>query len=188
MIQRTARSTHLGTSFPRQKWFTRLAVASAIIETLGELDLAFPDVDQAKRRNWTPSAPRSWPERLAAGTTRHIFVAAPAGRAASLLFQQSVRSQFSQDETIKFGAAAHLSRGQAPAPPQNRCNAQARAIPSLSQNSTLSSRTITGSRRPPQTESSQISILWNLATEIRRGCELEYCKLCCSNHLRQFSG
>ena len=32
------------------KWFTRLAVASAIIETLGELDLAFPDVDQSKRK------------------------------------------------------------------------------------------------------------------------------------------
>ena len=32
------------------KWFTRLVVASAIIETLGGLDLAFPDVEKAKKK------------------------------------------------------------------------------------------------------------------------------------------
>src|SRR5229473_2982056 len=32
------------------KWFTRLVVASTIIEALDELDLAFPDVDEAKRK------------------------------------------------------------------------------------------------------------------------------------------
>jgi PPK2 family polyphosphate:nucleotide phosphotransferase len=32
------------------KWFTRLIVASAIVEALGSLDLAFPDVDKAKKK------------------------------------------------------------------------------------------------------------------------------------------
>lgn len=32
------------------KWFTRLIVASAIIEALHQLDLAFPDVDKAKKK------------------------------------------------------------------------------------------------------------------------------------------
>ena len=32
------------------KWFTRLAVASAIVDTLEELDLAFPEVDASKRK------------------------------------------------------------------------------------------------------------------------------------------
>jgi len=32
------------------KWFTRLAVASAIIAALDELDLAFPDVDKEKKK------------------------------------------------------------------------------------------------------------------------------------------
>jgi len=32
------------------KWFTRLAVASAIIETLNGLNLAFPDVEEAKKK------------------------------------------------------------------------------------------------------------------------------------------
>ena len=32
------------------KWFTRLAVASAIIEALNGLNLAFPDVDKAKKK------------------------------------------------------------------------------------------------------------------------------------------
>jgi len=32
------------------KWFTRLVVASAIIETLQSLDLHFPKVDKAKLR------------------------------------------------------------------------------------------------------------------------------------------
>jgi len=32
------------------KWFTRLAVASAIIETLDELDLSFPDADEGKKK------------------------------------------------------------------------------------------------------------------------------------------
>ena len=32
------------------KWFTRLAVAAAIVSTLDELDLAFPDVDKEKKK------------------------------------------------------------------------------------------------------------------------------------------
>jgi len=32
------------------KWFTRLIVASAIVEALSQLDLAFPDVDRAKKK------------------------------------------------------------------------------------------------------------------------------------------
>ena len=32
------------------KWFLRLIVASAIVEALGQLDLAFPDVDKAKKK------------------------------------------------------------------------------------------------------------------------------------------
>jgi hypothetical protein len=32
------------------KWFTRLAVAAAIHDALGRLDLAFPKVDAAKKR------------------------------------------------------------------------------------------------------------------------------------------
>jgi hypothetical protein len=32
------------------KWFTRLIVASAIIEALDELHLSFPDVDKAKKK------------------------------------------------------------------------------------------------------------------------------------------
>jgi PPK2 family polyphosphate:nucleotide phosphotransferase len=32
------------------KWFSRLVVASAIVEALDELDLAFPDVDKAKKK------------------------------------------------------------------------------------------------------------------------------------------
>lgn len=51
MIQRTATKHSPWYVIPADnKWFTRLAVASAIIETLGELDLAFPDVDEAKKK------------------------------------------------------------------------------------------------------------------------------------------
>lgn len=51
MIQRTATKHSPWYVIPADnKWFTRLAVASAIIETLGELDLAFPDVDKAKKK------------------------------------------------------------------------------------------------------------------------------------------
>ena len=32
------------------KWFTRLVVSAAIVETLEELDLAYPKVDAAKRK------------------------------------------------------------------------------------------------------------------------------------------
>ncbi len=32
------------------KWFTHLAVAAAIVKTLEELDLAYPKVDAAKRK------------------------------------------------------------------------------------------------------------------------------------------
>jgi len=51
MIQRTATKHAPWYVIPADnKWFTRLAVASAIIETLDELDLAFPDVDEAKKK------------------------------------------------------------------------------------------------------------------------------------------
>jgi PPK2 family polyphosphate:nucleotide phosphotransferase len=51
MIQRTATKHAPWYVIPADnKWFTRLAVASAIIETLDELDLAFPDVDDAKKK------------------------------------------------------------------------------------------------------------------------------------------
>jgi PPK2 family polyphosphate:nucleotide phosphotransferase len=51
MIQHTATKHAPWYVIPADnKWFTRLAVASAIIETLGELDLAFPDVDEAKKK------------------------------------------------------------------------------------------------------------------------------------------
>src|SRR6266436_5750620 len=51
MIQRTATKNAPWYIVPADnKWFTRLAVASAIIDTLGELDLAFPDVDKAKKK------------------------------------------------------------------------------------------------------------------------------------------
>jgi hypothetical protein len=30
------------------KWFTRIVVAAAVIETLADLNLAFPEVDQAR--------------------------------------------------------------------------------------------------------------------------------------------
>jgi polyphosphate kinase 2 (PPK2 family) len=32
------------------KWFTQMIVASAIIEALDDLDLAFPDVDKVKKK------------------------------------------------------------------------------------------------------------------------------------------
>jgi PPK2 family polyphosphate:nucleotide phosphotransferase len=51
MIQRTATKHAPWYVIPADnKWFTRLAVASAIIETLDHLDLAFPDVDEAKKK------------------------------------------------------------------------------------------------------------------------------------------
>ncbi|HKV64233.1 MAG TPA: polyphosphate kinase 2 family protein [Candidatus Acidoferrum sp.] len=51
MIQRTATKHAPWYAIPADnKWFTRVAVASAIIETLGELDLAFPDVGEAKKK------------------------------------------------------------------------------------------------------------------------------------------
>src|SRR5712692_3108492 len=51
MIQRTATKYAPWYVIPADnKWFTRLAVASAIIETLAKLDLAFPDVDEAKKK------------------------------------------------------------------------------------------------------------------------------------------
>ncbi len=51
MIQRTATKHAPWYVIPADnKWFTRLAVASAIIETLDQLDLAFPDVDKAKKK------------------------------------------------------------------------------------------------------------------------------------------
>ena len=51
MIQQTATKHAPWYVVPADnKWFTRLIVASAIIEALNELDLAFPDVDKAKRK------------------------------------------------------------------------------------------------------------------------------------------
>jgi PPK2 family polyphosphate:nucleotide phosphotransferase len=51
MIQQTATKHAPWYVIPADnKWFTRLAVASAIIETLDQLDLAFPDVDKAKKK------------------------------------------------------------------------------------------------------------------------------------------
>jgi len=51
MIQRTATKHAPWYVMPADnKWFTRLAVASAIIETLDKLNLAFPDVEKAKKK------------------------------------------------------------------------------------------------------------------------------------------
>jgi len=51
MIQRTATKHAPWYVIPADnKWFTRLAVASAIIETLNGLKLAFPDVEEAKKK------------------------------------------------------------------------------------------------------------------------------------------
>src|SRR6266852_1068870 len=51
MIQHTATKHAPWFVIPADtKWFTRLAVAAAIIDALQELDLAFPDVDKARKR------------------------------------------------------------------------------------------------------------------------------------------
>jgi PPK2 family polyphosphate:nucleotide phosphotransferase len=51
MIQKTATKHAPWYVVPSDnKWFTRLIVASAIVEALNELDLAFPDVDKAKKK------------------------------------------------------------------------------------------------------------------------------------------
>ena len=51
MIQHTATKHAPWYIIPADnKWFTRLAVASAIIETLDELDLSFPEVDEEKKK------------------------------------------------------------------------------------------------------------------------------------------
>ena len=51
MIQRTATKYAPWFVIPADnKWFTRAAVAAAIIEALHELDLSFPDVDKAKKK------------------------------------------------------------------------------------------------------------------------------------------
>jgi PPK2 family polyphosphate:nucleotide phosphotransferase len=51
MIQKTATKHSPWHVVPADnKWFARLIVASAIIEALGALDLAFPVVDKAKKR------------------------------------------------------------------------------------------------------------------------------------------
>jgi len=51
MIQHTATKHAPWYVIPADnKWFTRLAVASAIIETLNGLNLAFPDVEEAKKK------------------------------------------------------------------------------------------------------------------------------------------
>src|SRR6266404_4690669 len=51
MIQHTAAKHAPWYVIPADnKWFTRLAVASAIIETLDELDLSFPDADEGKKK------------------------------------------------------------------------------------------------------------------------------------------
>jgi len=51
MIQHTATKHAPWYIIPADnKWFTRLAVASAIIESLDELDLSFPKLDEAKKK------------------------------------------------------------------------------------------------------------------------------------------
>jgi len=51
MIQKTATKHSPWHIVPADnKWFARLIVASAIIEALDALDLAFPIVDKAKKR------------------------------------------------------------------------------------------------------------------------------------------
>lgn len=51
MIQRTATKHAPWFVIPADnKWFTRAAVAAAIIEALHELDLTFPDVDKTKKK------------------------------------------------------------------------------------------------------------------------------------------
>ncbi len=51
MIQKTASNHAPWYVIPADnKWFTRLVVASAIIQALGELELSFPDVDEAKKK------------------------------------------------------------------------------------------------------------------------------------------
>ena len=51
MIQQTATKNAPWYVVPADnKWFTRLVVASAILEALSELDLAFPDVEKAKKK------------------------------------------------------------------------------------------------------------------------------------------
>jgi len=49
MIQQTATKHAPWYVVPADnKWFTRVVVGSAVIETLASLDLAYPDVDQSK--------------------------------------------------------------------------------------------------------------------------------------------
>jgi PPK2 family polyphosphate:nucleotide phosphotransferase len=51
MVQKTATKDAPWYVVPADnKWFTRLIVASAIVEALSELDLAFPDVDKKKKK------------------------------------------------------------------------------------------------------------------------------------------
>jgi PPK2 family polyphosphate:nucleotide phosphotransferase len=51
MVQKTATKHAPWYVVPADnKWFTRLIVASAIVEALCELDLAFPDVDKKKKK------------------------------------------------------------------------------------------------------------------------------------------
>jgi len=51
MIQNTAAKTAPWYVIPADnKWFTRLAVASAAIEALDSLDLRFPEVDPEKKK------------------------------------------------------------------------------------------------------------------------------------------
>ena len=51
MIQKTAGKHAPWYVIPsNNKWFSRLIVASAIVDALNELDLAFPDVDKAKKK------------------------------------------------------------------------------------------------------------------------------------------
>jgi hypothetical protein len=49
MIQRTATKEAPWYVVPADnKWFTRVIVGSAVIETLASLDLAYPEVDESK--------------------------------------------------------------------------------------------------------------------------------------------
>ena len=51
MIQETASKDAPWYVVPADnKWFTRVVVAAAVIEALADLDLHFPKVDEAKRK------------------------------------------------------------------------------------------------------------------------------------------
>jgi len=69
MIQHTRNEACTLVRYPADnKWFTRLAVASAIIETLNGLNLAFPTSRKPRRRNCRLFAPRFFPRRISSSS------------------------------------------------------------------------------------------------------------------------